>query len=335
MSVDRRGSQIHVRAHEDGMTKLGYEDSLVARLSGKGESTTQLRDIKKALPLRVLSATDWEQWTNQGYVIVKNAVPPENLRRLVDLLWEFQEMDPNDPATWEKPQLRDNEMKELNYSGMVEIYNHQYLWDNRVHPRVYDAFVDVWDREDLWVKIDRANHNPPNRGVRRFQGFIHCDVDTSLDPLPIGVQGVLSLVDTDLDMGGFQCVPEIFRTLEQWKKTQPADRDPWAPDPAGHEIVDVSTDAGDLLIFNSLLPHGIRPNKSLDRVRMAQYITMRPAEQSNEELREWRIRSWRDREPPQGYAFPGDPRNWEQTRYERARLTPLGEKLLGLQSWYG
>jgi hypothetical protein len=316
------------------MTKLGYEDRLVARLSGMGETTTQLKNIEKTLPLRVLSDSDWEQWTTQGYVIVKDAVPPENLRRLVELLWEFQEMDPHDPASWYKPQLRDNEMKELNYSGMVEVYNHQYLWDNRQYPRLYDAFVDIWDRQDLWVKIDRANHNPPNRGVRQFQGFIHCDVDTSLKPLPIGVQGVLSLVDTDPDMGGFQCVPEIFRTLEDWIKTQPADRDPWAPDPSGCEIVDVSTDAGDLLMFNSLLPHGIRPNKSVDRVRMAQYITMRPAEESNDELREWRIRSWRDREPPQGYAFPGDPRNWEQTRYERARLTPLGEKLLGLRSWY-
>ena len=315
------------------MTKLGYEDNLIGNLTGKSEDTTPLKDIVKTLPFRVLSPADWQHWTTRGYVIVKDAVPPEYLRRLVDLLWEFQEMDPNDPSTWYKPQLRDNEMKELNYSGMVEIYNHQYLWDNRQYPRVYDAFVDIWDREDLWVKIDRANHNPPNRGVRHFEGFIHCDVDTSLVPLPVNVQGVLSLVETDPQMGGFQCVPELFRTLEDWIKTQPADRDPWAPDPTGFEIVDVSTGAGDLLIFNSLLPHGIRPNRSADRVRLAQYIAMRPAEETNAELREWRIRSWRDREPPQGYAFPGDPRDWERTRYQRAKLTPLGEKLLGWQSW--
>jgi hypothetical protein len=269
-----------------------------------------------------------------GYVIVKNAVPAENVQRLVDLLWEFQEMDPNDPTTWIKPQLRDNQMTELNYSGVVEIYNHQCLWDNRQYPRVYDAFVDIWDQEELWVKIDRANHNPPNRGVRRFEGFIHCDVNTTLVPLPIGVQGVLSLVDTDPEIGGFQCVPELFRTFDEWAKTQPSDRDGWAPDTAGFAIVNVPMKSGDLLIFNSLLPHGIRPNRSENRVRMAQYISMRPAEESHTELRAWRIRSWRDREPQQGYAFPGDPRNWEQTRYETAKLTTLGEKLLGLRSWY-
>ena len=92
-------------------------------------------------------------------------------------------------------------------------------------------------------------------------------------------------------------------------------------------------EAGDLLIFNSTEPHGIRPNKSKDKVRMAQYISMMPAEEDNEEMREWRINSWKHRIAPEGYAFPGDPRNWEQEKYERAELTELGEKLLGLTSW--
>jgi len=132
-----------------------------------------LRDMQKKLPLRVLSPEDWRHWTTWGYVIVANTVPSGNIERLQALLWEFQEMDPADPSAWEKPQLRDHQMPELNNSGMVEIYNHQYLWDNRQHPRVYDAFVDIWDREDLWVTIDRANLNTPNRGPRPFGGFIH------------------------------------------------------------------------------------------------------------------------------------------------------------------
>jgi ectoine hydroxylase-related dioxygenase (phytanoyl-CoA dioxygenase family) len=41
-------------------------------------------------------------------------------------------------------------------------------------------------------------------------------------------------------------------------------------------------EAGDLLIFNSTEPHGIRPNRSGDKVRMAQYISMMPAEEDNE-----------------------------------------------------
>jgi hypothetical protein len=307
---------------------VAYDSHPTAR-----QRTVQLKDIQKRLPLRVLSAADWGHWITFGYVVVPSAVPEANIRRLVDLLWEFSEMDPENPATWSRTELRDHQMRELNHSGMVEMYNHQYLWDNRQHPRVYDAFVDIWDSTDLWVAIDRANLNTPNREARAFSGFIHWDADTSLTPLPIGVQGVLSLVDTDAETGGFQCVPELFRTLEAWIPTQPPDRHPMHPDLTGFDIVAVPMKAGDLLIFNSLLAHGIRPNTSRDRVRMAQYISMFPADEDNVIEREARIWSWREREAPQRAAFPGDPREWERIRYDTARLTTLGEKLLGLRSW--
>lgn len=298
-----------------------------------GAGAVQLRDIRKRLPLRVLSASDWDQWITFGYVIVPNAVPPENIERLKALLWEFQELDPRDPSTWNRPQLRANKMAELNNAGMVEIYNHQYLWDNRQQQRVYDAFVDIWDREDLWVSIDRANLNTPNVAGRSFGGFIHWDADTTKRPLPVNVQGVLSLVDTDDEIGGFQCVPKLFRDFDTWVAGQPSDRDPFRPDLAGFEVQFVPAKAGDLIIWNALLAHGVRPNASTDRVRMAQYISMYPADGANARLRQDRIRMWSDREAPVGDAFPGDPRGWEKSRYERAELSELGKRLLGLDSW--
>jgi len=92
-------------------------------------------------------------------------------------------------------------------------------------------------------------------------------------------------------------------------------------------------EAGDLLIFNSCLAHGIRLNQSKDKVRIAQYISMMPAQEEDTDLRNWRINSWKNRVAPEGYAFPGDPRNFEQLKYDTAKLNELGKKLLGLQSW--
>jgi hypothetical protein len=300
---------------------------------GNKSVSIQLRDIQKKLPLRALSREDWRHWTTRGYVVVHDTVPHDNIERLKSLLWEFQELDPADPATWSKPQFRDHQMTELNNTGMVEIYNHQFLWDNRQSPRIYDAFVDIWDREDLWVTIDRANLNTPNRGGRAMPGFIHWDADTTRVPLPINVQGVLALNDTDPDVGGFQCVAELFQHFDQWIPSQPPDRDPFHPDMTGFELEFVRMKAGDLLIFNSLLAHGIRSNMTADRVRMAQYISMYPADEANAEKRESRVRSWNERLPPVGHAFPGDPREWEKSRYERAELSALGRKLLGLDRW--
>lgn len=296
------------------------------------ESRHQLNQRPDKEPLRVLSEEDWQFWKHNGYVIIPDAVPPENVQAIVDLLWTFEEKDPAAPDTWYRPPRREIRMKELTNSGMVEVYNHQALWNNRQQEKIYNAFVDIWGTEKLWVTIDRANLNFPVRPGHEFKGFIHWDIDTSLRPLPVNVQGVLALSETDDQTGGFQCIPELFRTFESWVRTQPADRDPFQPDISGFEIVKVNMKPGDLLIFHSMLAHGIRPNHS-DRPRLAQYISMLPAEEQNEELRQWRIRSWRDRIAPEGYAFPGDPRAWEQTHAQTAELTELGEKLLGLRKW--
>ena len=320
------------------MNQTAVVEEMVAGKPGDNKLTpTIVREplhlIQKKLPLRVLSPEDFKHWQTYGFVVVKQAVPAENVEALKKLLWEFQEMDPNDMSTWNAAQLRNHAMKELNNSGMVEIYNHQALWDNRQTQRVYDAFVDIWDDEHLWVTIDRANLNTPNRSGRAFAGFIHTDVDTTLAPLPVTVQGVLSLVDVDGETGGFQCVPELFHHFGEWKHRQPAGRDGFRPDVEGFEVYPVPMKAGDLMIFNSLLAHGIRPNTSENKVRMAQYIAMTPAAADNEELRTRRVASWQERRAPEGFAFPGDPREWERTRYETAALTPLGRKLLGADPW--
>ncbi|MCA6469001.1 MAG: phytanoyl-CoA dioxygenase family protein [Chitinophagaceae bacterium] len=295
-------------------------------------SHLQLNDRSNGKPLRVLSEEDWTFWKHNGYIVIKQAVSKEQAAATAAFLWEFEEKNPDDPTTWYTAPRAEMKMKELENTGMVEVYNHQQLWNNRQAQRIYDAFVDIWGTEKLWVSIDRANLNFPIRPGFEYKGFIHWDYDP--DTNPVNVQGVLALADqTDENMGGFQCIPELFRNYHSWKLTQPEDRNHFMPDITGLELVKVPLEAGDLLIFNSLEPHGIRPDLSKDKVRIAQYISMMPAEEDNEPLRQWRINSWRDRIAPEGYAFPGDPRNWEQTRYNTAELNELGKKLLGLTTW--
>ena len=282
--------------------------------------------------MRVLTQEDLAFWRANGYVIVRNAVPQKNVEAVVDIIWEFMEMDRDDPDSWYRPPHSKYGMVELNRSGMVALYQHQSLWDNRQHPRVYGAFTDIWETDKLWVSIDRVNLNPPARADWDFPGFVHWDIDTSLRPLPYGVQGVLALVDVSEAAGGLQVIPGFHRQFEEWVKTQPADRDPRQPDITGFELKSVAMNAGDLAIWHRLLPHGTGRNNST-RPRLAQYITMSPAREDDEVLRKQRIDSWRERKPLIGSAFPGDPRRWEIEHGTTAELTPLGEKLLGLKNW--
>ncbi|SDW66932.1 Ectoine hydroxylase-related dioxygenase, phytanoyl-CoA dioxygenase (PhyH) family [Marininema mesophilum] len=296
------------------------------------EAELKLNDRSNGQPLRVLTEEQFAFWLEYGYVVIKNAVNKEDLERLTKLIWNFAEKDPNDPTTWYLSPSPEMKMKELNGTGMVELYNHQLMWNNRTSEKIYNAFVDIWGTEKLWTSIDRVNLNLPKKDGQGSDGFIHWDVDTSKDPLPVNVQGVLSLVDASEDMGGFQCVPELFRDFPEWAKSQPKDRDPYHPDLTGYTPTKVVAEAGDLLIFNSMQPHGIRANHS-NKARLAQYVSMFPAQEDNTELRNTRVTSWHDKVSPVGDAFPGDPREWEKKHHERAILTELGEKLLGLKSW--
>ena len=311
---------------------LNHTAAEISHPTGK-KQTTQLKDIQKRLELRVLSQDDWDHWITKGFVVVKKAVNREACQQLENALWEFDEKDPNDPSTWYAPQRRPHVRVELNNVGMTEIYHHQRMWDNRQSQRVYDAFVDIWDQEELWVAIDRANINPPKKVKANPDGFVHWDVDTTARPLPIGVQGILSVKEQDIETGGFQAVPYLFEFFEDWVKTQPSDRNPLLPDMTGLSRENITLEAGDLLIFNSLLPHGVRPNHSEGRVRMAQYLSMFPAELENESERAERIRLWQNIEAPNRPDFPGDPRGWEKQHYGPADLTQLGRKLLGLDLW--
>ena len=163
-------------------------------------------------------------------------------------------------------------------------------------PHVYDAFVDIWGTEKLWVTIDQGNLNFPIRPGFEYKGFIHWDYDP--ETKPVNVQGVLGSGRPERRKHGRFSMYSgtVSGPMIHGNLTQPEDRDHFKPDVTGFEFVKVKMEAGDLLIFNSLQPHGIRPNTVGDKVRIAQYISMMPAEEDNEALREWRINSWKEQD---------------------------------------
>ena len=39
------------------------------------------------------SEEDWTFWVKNGYVIIRNAVPREQVKKLADYLWEYEDKD--------------------------------------------------------------------------------------------------------------------------------------------------------------------------------------------------------------------------------------------------
>lgn len=282
----------------------------------------------------MLSESDRAFFDQQGYLIVRQLIPRDQVAAVVDAIWEFLEFDRDDSSDWYRAPHRAN--------GMVEMYHHQAIWDVRQNPRVYELFRDLFGRDDLWVFIDRANLKPPpNPSFPEYDhhGMVHWDIDVRESPTPFLVQGVLYLVDTREGEGGFQCVPGAHRRAAEISAGISDDdlRHQQLHQRFSEQIgppIEVEADAGDFIIWHSALPHGNSRNRS-EQPRLAQYVRMFPAEPSNEELREARIASWRDRSHPSFQnprAFPGDPRG-KEAESPAASLTPLGRKLLGLDRW--
>ncbi|PNQ53695.1 phytanoyl-CoA dioxygenase, partial [Vibrio agarivorans] len=290
---------------------------------------------------------EWEHWQKYGFVIIKKAITQEHANNIMDMVWNFQNLDKDDPTTWYPTrEYRSDLDRDLYVYGFAEVYHHQLLWDSRQSKKVYEAFVDIWDCEELWTTLDRVNLNPPNKFNRSRnlikptdEGFditLHWDIDTSLENMPQRVQGIIALNDSDETMGGFQCCPSLFSGFDEWKKTQPKDRDPIRPkvNKEDYPIIIPKLEAGDMLIFNGLLAHGVKENLSDSGVRAVQYLSMSPALEENYELRKSRVHSWETLSTPDwNPTLLGDAVKHESERYGKANLNQLGEKLLGLKSW--
>lgn len=287
------------------------------------------------VPEQVLSEADIQFFKENGYLVVPQVVPQENLDAVLDALWAFlkvEGIERDDPTTWYPKTRR---------GALVHLHQHQTLWNNRQNPRLYRAFADLYGTDKLWVSMDRAGMKPPIDA--RFpehddRGFVHWDMDTT-PPITdrLFVQGVLALTDTTEEMGGFCCIPGFHRNLEEWIAEQPADRNKFAPDlnrlPEGMKVTPIPMKAGDIVIWDRRLAHGNGRNVG-KAPRLAQYVTMYPLSE-REEDREERVASWQERRAPIGWLkdVPAHYQGKEAAENSPAELTPLGRKLLGVDLW--
>lgn len=170
-------------------------------------------------------------------------------------------------------------------------------------------------------------------------------------------QGVVYLGPTPANGGGTRILSGFHHKWDRWlEQTGEGDiaaaMGAWlsAGDLSGDwgEVLPIEGDAGDLVIWDSFLPHGNGSNTS-DGARLCEYVNMWPAEgwatqpghrssTDDETDRRRRLRMWDERLPGGSYSWPPlelpDARAeacWRPT--EPAKLTALGERLLGLRSW--
>ncbi len=257
-----------------------------------------------------------------GWTCIRSAVPVALCRRLVCVLESELGVPVHDPSRWDRYGETGGDL--------LPIWGHQAQWDIRQLPEMHRIWATPWGIERLRVSLDSCRFTPPWRPGFAEPFGIHWDRDP-WDSNPSFLQGVLALADTEPDQGGFRCVPSLWNDRDAWPRAPTVDADggeDWLANTTGREIVHVSALAGDLIVWDSRLPHGNSKNLSTTP-RLAFYVLMSPAAHGpmrNANVESWRsgrcVPWWRDRP---GYDRVGP--------WPPADLTDLGRRLLGLNNW--
>jgi hypothetical protein len=231
-----------------------------------------LASIEASMP--VLSKGDLAFWDEQGYVVLHDAVPPEDLASTEQAIWDHLGAHPDDRDSWYRH--RDGGI-------MVELFQHPAFTANRRATRIHRAFAQLWGTVDLWVTTDRCGFSAPEREGWPFPGpDLHWDVSLE-PPIPFGTQGILYLTDTPPEQGALTVVPGFHRRIEKWLEELPPGSDPRQENLHALGSQPIGGRAGDLIIWHHALPHGSRPNRGA-RPRIVQYINMYPTQVDSQKL---------------------------------------------------
>ncbi len=258
---------------------------------------------------------------NDGYLVFRDAVPTAHCRAVLDAIGHDLGIWADDPDSWDRVSAEIDQ---------VPLWGHQSQWDIRQLPGLYDIWRAIWGSGRLWVDRNSCRFTPPWRPGRADALPLHWDVDPRDRDLH-WYQGILALTDCPLGSGGFRCAPSVMHNRDRWPAEWTTTKygTEYRPDPvAADEIVEVPLGVGDLLVFDSHLPHGTVGNLA-EQPRAVFYLQMFPAGTSEEAASNiddhltgvappwWRWKPGHDR------AEPGPP----------ATLNRHGERLLGMRPW--
>lgn len=228
---------------------------------------------------RPLSAAERAFWNENGYLVLRGAVPSGQCEDARAAIWDYLDASPADPDSWYRQHPGKRGL-------MLEFASHPALERNRASAVVRHAYEQLYGGTALFRSFDKVSFNPPETASHRFQGSpLHWDVSLR-PPVPYALQGLLYLSDCTPSDGAFQCVPGFRHRLEPWLRAVPAGVHPreWAVHALAPEVVAVPGQAGDFIIWHQALPHSASPNHG-NAPRLVQYLTYSP--ECGSEQAEW------------------------------------------------
>lgn len=258
----------------------------------------------------------------KGVVVVEDVVPAELCDAVVAATAEYVGVDADDPGTWQS--------RPTHGHGIVPLHHHPALWRVREWPAVHELFSELYGTDALWVTMDRVSFKVPASGAEtppRMSGF-HWDADPRQPRAEAGFQGLVYLHDTEAQQGAFCCLPDVYADLEAWLGNRSRKEAAAALNSGEERVEAVGGPAGSMVIWHRHMPHSSALNHGA-APRWVQYVTMDPA--GDEAVRKERVRLFEEKRPPTWAVRQNVPGQQNPEPGPRARLTPLGRRLVGYE----
>jgi ectoine hydroxylase-related dioxygenase (phytanoyl-CoA dioxygenase family) len=270
---------------------------------------------------RVLSDDEVAHFHEQGYVLVKGVLSPEEARRYRALILDLMPHDLTVPAHWHANAGRIKPMREDGKQSFetpellpllcnVRLYGAavQLLGDHRL--RAFDASLGITIRNDS--SRDNILSQTPH-----LDCSVPADAPFLFTPEEVQVGGCYYFTDVLPTGGGIHVVPGGHRWVEEtvraaggglagrqlfngWKRVE------------GVQTVEVTGEAGDFAILHHLMPHAASHNR-LPTARVAQFTRYTRADH------------------PHYPQQPAEAGRWSPAQV--GAMSPLGRRLLGVDPW--
>src|SRR5688572_16202599 len=86
---------------ENALQYLHFENpDLQTFLHWVTQQISKTNNINEIQTENVLTDADIQFWNKNGYIVIKNAIPEEDCIETQKAIWDFLEMNPNEPESW-------------------------------------------------------------------------------------------------------------------------------------------------------------------------------------------------------------------------------------------
>ncbi|KAJ5809649.1 uncharacterized protein N7503_001867 [Penicillium pulvis] len=218
---------------------------------------------------------DWrDELFQNGYVVIKNAIPKERCNHYIEKMFQWLEsfplgFDRYDRSTWTDCHLPEH-IKGGMYHG-YRVQHERFMWEARSEAGVIDAFEKLWGTDKLLVSFDGMNFVlPSGKPLPQTQPWPHIDQSPLREGMQC-VQGILNFAPNGPDDGGLLAMKGSTKLMPEFFKTHPKtmNRPTWGPsdwfgfeenevkwfEERGCEVQKVNADAGDLILWDSRTMH--------------------------------------------------------------------------------